>query len=1360
MSALKTLAALAIVAMSFQARAADSTWLNTGNVTWGNATNWSPTGVPGATNNATFNAASFTNPTPGAITIGGIIVGDWATTTGALTFTSGGETVGANGITVTGNGSSAIGQVNMNGININASQTWTNNGCVSANTSAGLRVTTLATTANSGNVTLTLAGNGTCGTSPGTINVNNFAIDIGNTITQGANSTLSLVVQTTGLGFVSINTGGSYSGGVNLKNGLIKFFNTGFAGNGTITLGDASANNKDAQLMDNVNGTVANAITVASGSTGTLIIGDMVGAASVAVYSGAVTMANNLTVASYGTSGTTMSGGFSGTGNLTLTSSGTTGTVGLSTNTVNMTGSITNSGNGTGNVTISSVIGANVTGVTQNSTTSALFLTGTNTYTSATTIAAGTLQIGNGTTDGSIASSLSVTNNGSLIYNLVGSQTYAYTISGTGNLTKAGAGTLILSGNNTYAGGTTISGGTLQLNRATGSLASSSNLTVGGSLGSGGRFNADNTGTTGPLTTALGKLTSGIGDNVIATTRTLDFDQAVTFTSMVARPTGSTLSFVNSGSTNSAANGFVLTGVAANAFIDRGIFYGSGPTINYAWNDTGGFVRAIAYGSDNGTATSGATTTLGNATYQQITGSLSSQGNATFTTLTVNGTCDVTLASVATLKVNSILKNGVAGNSTISGGTAISTPVGSTDLVIYTASSSDNLTISTPIINNSGTQLTKSGAGTLILTGNNTYAQTTSINAGTLIISGSGLLGGGLYSGSFVNNGILNYASSGNQTFSSTITGTGTLIKSGNGTLIMSGSNGFTGDTTMNGGILRLTGSGTSLGSTAAGNIYLNAGELQLSGSSGFTIGRNTTISTDYTIVTERVGSGVTYIFGGLNMGANTLTINSTANVTSGTSGVTFTTASLTGNTTFNVNNSLNAATKLSFTGIVTANGNSITKIGTGELYAGSTSTFTGTAGYIVKEGTLGGISGGFGTQSLILGGGTGNATLMYWGDATAQSVPITIQAQTGGTVSIATNTSATRGFTLSGGIALGANPLTVSDGDGNSTYTVAINGVISGSGALSITGNATSEVRLGGNNTYTSDINLLGGTLSSGNATAFNASNKLALATGTTFNMNGNAVSLAGLNDASGSGTVVNTGAVKALTLGGNGSYSFSGAIAPATTANITLTKSGTGTQVLSGTNTYTGATTINAGTLLVNGSTASASAFSVTGGSAASAVLGGTGTISGSVGFTTAAGGILSAGGTGAIGTLTTGAVSASIASNIAMELGATALSFDILKAASLNATNFTLDVTNFGGVTFANGQSFNIFQTQAGAPLALSGTFSAVNLPALTGGLQWDQASLYSAGTLNVVPEPATWALLAFSLTTVVVLRRRRR
>ncbi len=223
--------------------------------------------------------------------------------------------------------------------------------------------------------------------------------------------------------------------------------------------------------------------------------------------------------------------------------------------------------------------------------------------------------------------------------------------------------------------------------------------------------------------------------------------------------------------------------------------------------------------------------------------------------------------------------------------------------------------------------------------------------------------------------------------------------------------------------------------------------------------------------------------------------------------------------------------------------------------------------------------------------------------------------------------------------------------------------------------------------------------------------------------------------------------------------SYSSSTTLTNGTGGTLALLKSGLGTQTLSGTNTYTGATTVSAGTLLINGSTASGSAVSVTGGSAASAVLGGTGTIGGSISFTTATGGILAVGGAGTIGNLTTGAVSATLASNISMELNAAATSSDLLKSSGLSATNFTLNLTNLGG-TFSNGQSFQLFQNQAGGAPVFSGTtFAAIVKPTLTGGLTWDESSLYTSGTLSVVPEPATWGLLAFSLTTVMVLRRRR-
>jgi len=122
------------------------------------------------------------------------------------------------------------------------------------------------------------------------------------------------------------------------------------------------------------------------------------------------------------------------------------------------------------------------TGALTKTGTGTLTLSAANTYTGTTNVTAGTLQIGNGGTTGSLSASSSITNNATLAFNRSNTVTqgtdFASVISGTGGVTQAGSGTLVLSGTNTYTGTTTVSQGTLALG-ASGSIAASSSIIVG-----------------------------------------------------------------------------------------------------------------------------------------------------------------------------------------------------------------------------------------------------------------------------------------------------------------------------------------------------------------------------------------------------------------------------------------------------------------------------------------------------------------------------------------------------------------------------------------------------------------------------------------------------------------------------------------------------------------------------------------------------------------------------------------------------------------------------------------------------------------------------------------------------------------
>ena len=135
--------------------------------------------------------------------------------------------------------------------------------------------------------------------------------------------------------------------------------------------------------------------------------------------------------------------------------------------------------------------------------------------------------------------------------------------------------------------------------------------------------------------------------------------------------------------------------------------------------------------------------------------------------------------------------------------------------------------------------------------------------------------------------------------------------------------------------------------------------------------------------------------------------------------------------------------------------------------------------------------------------------------------------------------------------------------------------------GPRSLEKTGTGTLVLTGANTYTGSTSVNQGTLQAGAANTLSPASALNVAAGATLALNNFNQTVGSL---AGAGSVTLGSAT--LTAGGNNtSTTFSGIIG----GTGGLTKVGTGTLILSGANTYTGATNVNAGTLQVNGSIAS---------------------------------------------------------------------------------------------------------------------------------------------------------------------------
>jgi hypothetical protein len=229
-------------------------------------------------------------------------------------------------------------------------------------------------------------------------------------------------------------------------------------------------------------------------------------------------------------------------------------------------------------------------------------------------------------------------------------------------------------------------------------------------------------------------------------------------------------------------------------------------------------------------------------------------------------------------------------------------------------------------------------------------------------------------------------------------------------------------------------------------------------------------------------------------------------------------------------------------------------------------------------------------------------------------------------------------------------------------------------------------------------------------------------------------------------------------------------------TRTRLSLTKNGTGDLTMTGAiNNLERTTNINGGRLIINSATTS---FSSHNGTTAISVnnggtLGGTGTITTLAGdnIVVADGGKLEAGLDGSAGKLTMALANATLDISAAtagvgtgwlrFDLGANTTAgttydqFDLTGGAlKIGTANLSFADFDFNAIAGFGAGNYTLFQTTT----AIDGSLSDSN----SGTINGLSSSLSISGNnliLTAVPEPSTWALIACSLATLVVLRRRR-
>lgn len=356
------------------------------------------------------------------------------------------------------------------------------------------------------------------------------------------------------------------------------------------------------------------------------------------------------------------------------------------------------------------------------------------------------------------------------------------------------------------------------------------------------------------------------------------------------------------------------------------------------------------------------------------------------------------------------------------------------------------------------------------------------------------------------------------------------ITKTGTSSFTLSGVNTYGGLTTISAGVLNIQNS-AALGSTATGTLVSSGAALQIQG--GIGVGSEALVLNGSGIAND----GALRNISGTNSYGGAITFGSASTISSDAG--TLTLSSTVNNGGFLFTES--GAGNLTISGIISGTGG-LTKSGAGTLTLGAVNTFSG--GSILNGGTV------------VVSGASGLG-------ATAGST--TINAAT---LDIAATFASTRSVVLgSASSTLMVDP----------TFTFTQNIAITGTGSLNKTGTGT--LTLGTANTYSGGTNINAGTLKDGNANAIPNTSAVTVAAGATFDLNSFSETIGSL---SGGGTVTSgvAGALRLTAGGDNTSTLFSGILQNGS-GTVAFTKTGTGTLTLSGANTYSGLTTVSAGTL-----------------------------------------------------------------------------------------------------------------------------------------------------------------------------------